>query len=128
MTPETKQLMGEAAALIRTNLWQGTVPPPSPDKRPWSMGRELNIWKRLVAGGFKPEEINGAISVIRTVRPYDGKMRLTWFYWYKRGGGFGGTPLLEMCIGYWHKNVRDAERDKGRLPPSIQSLLREAIG
>lgn len=128
MDADTKQAMGDAAALIREHLWQGREPPRAPDHpRKWTMGRELSIWKRLVSAGWSPEELNGAISVVRTVRPYDGKMRLTWFY-FRTKDGWTGTPLLEACVGYFHKNQRDGKRKAGRLPPSVRSVLKDMVG
>ena len=121
--------MGEAVPLIYEHLWQGKTPPRSPDKNPWSIGRELTIWKRLVASGFDPEALNGAITVVRTVRPYDGPMRLTWFY--ARGMNpagnveWSGTTLLQVCIGYWHKNQHADRKHKAKLPDSLRSILKE---
>ena len=131
MNEETRAHMGEAVPLIYQHLWEGKTPPRSPDKNPWSIGRELNIWKRLVASGFDPEALNGAITVVRTVRPYDGPMRLTWFY--ARGMNpagnveWSGTTLLQVCIGYWHKNQHADRKHRAKLPPSIQDTLREMV-
>ena len=129
MSPETTALMGEAVPLIRHHLWQSNTPPKSPDKRPWSIARELNIWKRLVKAGFPPADLNGAITVIRTVRPYDGPMRLTWFYGRKLNEAgdveWTGTTLLEMCVGYHHKNQGQDRKHKARLPDSVRSVLKD---
>ena len=120
-------LRGDAAALIRLHLWQGKIPPKSPDKRPWTMSRELSIWNLLVKGRFNPDDINGAIAVMRTVRPYDGQMTLRWFYWFKKDEGFGSTPFLEQCVGYHHKGQRDDKRHKGAIPQNIKSALLDAL-
>jgi hypothetical protein len=94
--------MGPAAALIRHHLWQSKEPPPSPDSRPWTMDRDLSIWKRLVEAGFDPVELNGAITMVRHLKTDPAPLRLTVFYW-KSEEGFCATPFLEECVGLYHK-------------------------
>ena len=115
----------EAVPLIYEHLWLGKRPPRSPDKRPWTIGRELSIWNILVAAHFRPADINGAITVVRKLRKdWEGTpVRMTAFYWHRQGGIFCATPFLETCIGYHLRHVYDAQ-PKGKVPPSIQSVLK----
>ena len=64
MTPAKR----EAAGLIRRTLWRDGCPP-SPDRYPWSMARELHAWQKLVDLGTDPAELNAALQVLRTVYP-----------------------------------------------------------
>lgn len=79
MTPAKR----EAAGIIRRHVWRGIMPP-SPDRRPWSMARELHIWQRLVDAGHDPHELNAALTMLRMVRP--SAYRLTFL---TRGDGPG---------------------------------------
>lgn len=133
MTPaELHRFRSEAVPLIREHLWLGTVPPRSADKKPWTMARELSIWNLLVAAKFEPEQINGAITVVRALRKdWAGTpLKLTVFYWTRQGGVFTATPFLESCIGY-HLSRRDREQRESRrldVPPTVGQVLRRAIG
>ena len=119
--------MGDAAALIREHLWAGKVPgsPFPTDKNPWTMGRELTIWRRLVLAGWPPEDLNGAIPQIRKLLPHhDGEpLRLTTIY---NHAGYA-TPLLEQAIGLYHK-ARSTDKASKKLPPTVRDILREMVG
>lgn len=115
--------LGECAGMIRIHLWQPTMPVFHGEPREWSMGRELNIFKILVGAGFRPEDVIGAVSVVRSLKPdWTGPLSLRVFYW-KRQGGFCATPFLEESIGYYLKRENVERNDSGRLPPSISSVL-----
>ena len=76
---------GEAAGILRT--W-GTDPK-------FSMGRNLNIWKRLV-GLDGPELVNGAMSVLFHAAPeLEKPVTLRIFY------AASTTPLYEQCKARW---------------------------
>lgn len=92
--PELLHLRGEGASLIRAHLWQSKTPPPSPDHKPWSMARELNIWTLLYRDS-DGEQINGAIEVVRSVSTLEGPLRMTIFYHRAM------RPLFEQCKAYW---------------------------
>lgn len=128
LTDKEKRLRGEAAALIRKYFWRGTEPPLSPDDKPWTMGRELNIWTILVVrGGRNPEALNGAIEVACRVRPdITEPMRMTYFYHHGSENGPGGTVLLERCIAYWHAHDTRKLTKKG-LPPTIKATLQRMV-
>ncbi len=125
LTPDEKQLMGDAAALIREHLWLGTTPPPSPfptDKRPWSMARELSIWRRLVLTGRDPEELNGAIQHIRDIIRQDGEpLRLTTIY---NAAGYA-TPIYEQARAAYIRSLDDVPYGtKGKVSPTVRDVLR----
>ena len=118
MNDDDKALWNDAAGLIRTHLWKRKTPPPSPDGKPWHMGRECSVYKALLKCGWRAEEINGAISVLQTVEPYDGPRRLTVFYGTRVDPDnperivWTGTATLERCVGKFHKD-REFQRPKG---------------
>ena len=126
------RLRSEAVPLIHQHLWLGKKPPRSPDKRPWSIARDLSIWNLLVEAKFDPEHINGAITVVRTLRSdWEGEpLKLTIFYWQRQGGEFCSTPFLEAAIGYWLNRQTRERREKKRLdvPPTVAQVLRRALG
>lgn len=129
MSPaELHALRSAAVPLIQDHLWLSKVPPRSLDAKPWTIGRELSIWNLLVAANFEPEHINGAITVVRTLRrDWDGQpLRMSVFYW-KRQGGFCATPFLEQCIGYYL--TRRARKEYATTPmlPSVRAVLRRVI-
>ncbi len=121
LTAAELKLRGDAAALIRTHLWLSKTPPPSPDSRPWNMGRELNIWTRLVHLGADPEELNGAIQFARSViHQPDEPFRLTIYYWK------GATPAYEQARAAWI-NSQEAIPYGGRkakVSPTVRDILR----
>ena len=108
----------DCAGLVKSHLWKRKTPPPSADSNPWHMGRERSIWIRLRGCGWKTEELEGAISVLNTVEPYDGPRRLTVFYGTRVDPDnperivWTGTATLERCVGKWHKD-REFQRPKG---------------
>ena len=67
-------LRSAAAEAIRAHLWQPHPPGPH-GGRPWTMGRELDIFDRLVSHGWDPVELLGAIAHIRTVAGTTGPAR-----------------------------------------------------
>ena len=119
MDAETKAYWNDAAGMIRKELWKRKHPPPSPDGKPWTMGRECSVYKALLKCGWKAEEINGAISVLQTVEPYDGPRRLTVFYGQRVDPDnpqrivWTGTATMERCVGYWRNSVQ-WKRPKGK--------------
>ncbi len=125
LTAGEKKLMGDAAALIRTHLWLGNAPPPSPfpnDPRRWSMARELSVWKRIVFCGADPEELNGAIQHIRDIiHQPDEPLRLTTIY---NSAGYA-TPVYEQARAAWI-NAQDVVPygGKTKVPPAIRDILR----
>ncbi len=126
LTSEEKAAMGDAAALIRKHFWLGTTPPPSPfpnDPRPWSMARELSVWKRLLFCGADPEELNGAIQHIRDLIHQPGEpLRLTTIY---NAQGYA-MPVYEQARAAWI-NSRDAVPyggGKTKVSPTIRDVMR----
>ncbi len=115
--------LSDVAGEIRAHLWRPTTPD-SPDSKPWTMARELSIAKRLIASGYSFEELCGAISVVRELRPdWTGPLRLTVFYWMRQGEDgvvFTSTPFLTQCVGLWHKR----RPTPAKLPPSAGAVLR----
>jgi hypothetical protein len=87
-----------AAGLIRQHLWQPRPPCPTADGRAWTMGRELAIWDRLIHH-VTPEELNGAITQLRTLTNAPGPIRLTWFIRREKG-----IPLLHRAVAAWHNS------------------------
>lgn len=57
------------------------------------MGAELRIYKRLVRSGIDPETLNGAISVLREIKPQACRMT------YLSNGH--GSDLLERSVALW---------------------------
>lgn len=109
----------EAAGIIRKHVWRGDVPR-SPDRRPWSMGRELHCWQRLVDRGVDPAELNGALTVLRTVRP--SATRLTYLT-----RGQDGWALLADCIQAYRavqaRSSRSQTEGMTRLATLLEPLL-----
>ena len=128
LTEAEKAAMGDAAELIRTHLWRGKQPPPPPHPKdkPWTMGRCLSIYKRLIFCGYDPADLNAAIPRVRDYIKQDVPLRMTVFY---NGKGYA-TPLLEQCIGAHHK-ARPEEsfgpHAKHKLPPRIRDVLRGMV-
>ena len=120
LTPDEMKLRGDAAALIRTHLWMSKTPPPSPDSNRWHMGRELNVWTRLVHLGVDPEELNGAIKFARSViHQPEEPLRLTIFYWN------GATPKYEQARAAWIKSLDDVPYGrKAKVPPTVRDVMR----
>ena len=84
-----------AAAAIREHLWQPWPPPPL-GGRPWTMGRELQIFDQL-ARHVDPIELIGAIEHVRAVTCTQGPIRMTWFVQAQRG-----RALLSRAIASHH--------------------------
>lgn len=126
LTTEEKSAMGDAAELIRRHLWLGPTAPPPPnpkDPRPWSMARDLSIWKRLLFNGRDPEEINGAIAHVRKVLPNqaDIPLRLTVFY----SGTGNATPIFEQARAFYIRSLDDVPHGRRvKLPPTVAKVLR----
>ncbi len=124
LTPAEKKHMGDAAALIRKHLWRGTTPrsPFPTDPRPWSMSRDLSIWKRLIFLGAEPEELNGAIEHARDIiHQPDEPLRMTVFY----NATGHATPCYEQARAAWI-NSRDAVPygGKTKVSPTIRDVMR----
>ena len=116
--PRIKELRGEAAALIRKYLWLSKTPPMMnvQDSRPWTMGRDLSMWNALVKEGNDPEEINGAITVVRKRTRIVGPMTMHIFY-----SNAGKTrPIFEQCKSAWL-----SEQDKK--PKRFVDVLKEIV-
>jgi hypothetical protein len=131
-SPQSKTLttaeLGEAAVLIREHLWLGKTPPPPPhpSEPPWHMGRDLSIYKRLLASGRQAEQINLAIRHVRSVLMNHAgvPLRMTIFY-----NGFSyATPLFEQALGIAYKAEESNYKSAKKLPPSVRSILREMVG
>ena len=86
-----------AAAAIRRHLWQPGPPGPL-GGRPWTMGRELQIFDRL-ARHMDPLELVGAIEYVRTITGTTGPARLTWLVHRQRG-----PALLARAVAAFHEN------------------------
>ena len=116
--PRIKELRGEAAALIRKYLWLSKTPPVSPQTfdKPWTMGRELSMWNALVREGNDPEEINGAITVVRKRLRIVGPMTLHIFY----SNGGKTRPIFEQCKSAWLK-------DQDKKPKRFIDVLKEIV-
>lgn len=70
----------EAVTIILDELWQSTRDrPPGRFGRDWSLDRELSIWRDMVKR-YDPEEVNGAMRVMRRV------------------GGFGDLEPLSLLL------------------------------
>src|SRR5690606_21809933 len=70
----------EAVTIILDELWRSTRNrPPGRFGRDWSLDRELSIWRDLVKR-YDPEEVNGAMRVMRRV------------------GGFGDLEPLSLLL------------------------------
>ena len=61
------------------------------------MGRELQIFDRLVSHGWDPLELLGAIEHVRAVANTRGPARLTWLVHPQRG-----RALLSRCVAAYH--------------------------
>ncbi len=92
----TRILRSAAAEAIRAHLWQPHPPGPL-GGRPWTMGRELQIFDRLVSHGWDPLELLGAIEHVRAVANTRGPARLTWLVHPQRG-----RALLSRCVAAYH--------------------------
>ena len=123
LDPEQTAYWNDAAGLIREHFWRDmhgkplkAKDMPSPDGYEWTMARECSIWKILVVkGGHDPEAVNGAIEVLRTMRPdITGPLRLTAFYHHGTDNAPGGSANMNLAIGYWRKREANAQRDNKR--------------
>lgn len=127
LTPAENQAMGDAAELIRTHLWLGNRPPRYQDSRPWTMGRDLSIWKRLLFTGRTPPEINGVIENVRGVLRHlnqDEKLTMRCLYFDR------ATAVYEQARSRWIQG-QEAEtfgpHGTGKLPPRVRSILRGMV-
>lgn len=114
--PALNELRGEAARLIRVNLWQSADPPPSRNGKPWHMGRDLSMWNALVREGNDPETVNGAITVVRKLTGISGPMTLNIFY----SNGGKTRPIFEQCKARW-LNAQE------RAPKQFKDILRSLV-
>ena len=125
LTAAEKVAMGDAAALIRKHLWRGKTPPPSPDSRPWSMARDLNIWKRLVIlHGVEPTDLNNAIRFFRWVSSSTDPLRMTVFYW-RKDGEWTGSVFLHEAISKAREYAMPEQRTAAR---SSLANVRQMLG
>lgn len=114
---------GDLMEAVRLHLWQGRTPP-SADRRPWTMAREGNIAKRLIAAGWTAEELTKACAHVRAIRPdWQGEsLSLRVFYAQRRGPSgeleWCATPLLEQCVGLARK--RERPPPQGLMPFTIR--------
>lgn len=128
MEAETRALWCDYAGLIKSELWLGKDPPPSPDTKPWTMGREHSVFKQLLKG-WSAEELVGALSVIQTVNPYDKPRRGTVFYGTRVDPKdrariiWTGTPMLERCVSYWISGKRAEKRVRSKDPGRVRIEL-----
>ena len=108
----------DAAGAIRTHLWKPDMPVFHGETKPWSMGRELNIFK-LLCKGFRAADIVGAIGVVREMKPeWQGQpLSMRVFFW-KRDDGFNSTPFLEQAIAFYlNREAKDQRYKKGGAQP-----------
>ena len=89
-------LRAAAAEAIRAYLWQPHPPGPL-GGRPWTMGRELEIFDRLISRGVDPLVLLGAIEHIRTITGTTGPARLSWLVHRQRG-----AALLSRAVAAYH--------------------------
>ena len=100
--------------MIRRALWRGRTPP-SPDRRPWSMARELHAWQRLVDAGTDPRELNAALGALRSV--YPAARRVTCLV---------SVPGLLADVLQTVRVRESQERRRGTVPAAVS--LAELIG
>jgi hypothetical protein len=109
----------QAAVIVRKVLWLGRgVPNMQVRGRPWSMGRELSIWKQL-ALFHHPVKVNGALSVARDTLGIPGGEQFTLLIFY----GKGKRHVLNGCIQHYERQVlRDGGADRAA------SILKSMLG
>ncbi len=88
-------LRSAAAEAIRAHLWQPHPPGPL-GGRPWTMGRELQIFDSL-AHFVDPLELIGALAHVRAIANTKGPARLTWLIHPQRG-----PALLARALAAFH--------------------------
>lgn len=110
----TREQRNEAARVIRASVWRGTMPA-SPDRRPWSMGRELHVWRRLVCSGWNPDELTDALRMVRVVNPK--VCRLTYLT------RLDGPGILADAAQAWRALHAQAEVRPTRELGSISDIL-----
>ena len=124
------ELRSEAAGLIRKHLWNGASEKDLPPAfgKPWTMGRDLNIWNALTKH-YKTEELNAAIRVARSLRPdwQDQPMTMRCFY-FKIEGEWAASGFLSNCIGEAHKRGLFHVEHSKPLPGQAKDHLREVLG
>lgn len=94
-----KEARGEAATLIRTHVWLGKKPPETAGPE-WDMKRDLSIWGQLLKQ-FRPDEVNGGISVLRLALAEDlpGSRPITMAYFARDGT----RDRMSRCVAYWRR-------------------------
>ncbi len=80
---------------IRYELWQPVAPGPL-GGRPWTMGREFEIFERL-SKDHDPFELVGCLMHVRPITRTTGPARLTWLIHPQRG-----AALLSRCLAAFH--------------------------
>lgn len=121
---ELHRLRSAAVPLIQTHLWLGDKPP----KPGWHKGRDLSIWNEMLKQ-FSPHEINGAITVCRTVVHEEIGMRpITMEYFNAEGK----RDRMSRCVAAWRQSETRklaAERRGLRLiGDDIEEVVRAAAG
>lgn len=121
---ELHRLRSAAVPLIQTHLWLGDKPP----KPGWHKGRDLSIWNEMLKQ-FSPHEINGAITVCRTVVHEEIGMRpITMEYFNVKDR----RDRMSRCVAAWRQSETRklaAERRGLRLiGDDIEEVVRAAAG
>ncbi len=87
------------------HFWQPRAPGPTKDGRPWTMARELDIWKPL-ACSVGAEALNGAIGQVRTLTGATGPISMRWF--------LRRPQLLARAVAAWHDSQAPLPREPKR--------------
>lgn len=121
---ELHRLRSAAVPLIQTHLWLGDKPP----KPGWHTGRDLSIWNEMLKQ-FSPHEINGAITVCRTVVHEEiGMHPITMEYFNAKGK----RDRMSRCVAAWRQSETRklaAERRGLRLiGDDLEEVVRAAAG
>ena len=94
---------GEAVQIILDELWQSTRDrPPGRFGRDWSLDRELSIWRDLVKR-YDPEEVNGAMRVMRRVGGFGDLEPLSLLLFRSREPRC--RDLWQRCLSFHRKQV-----------------------
>lgn len=107
--PSLNALRGEAAVLVREQLWLQKEPPRR-FGQDWGMDRELSIWNELVATE-PPEDVNEVIRRLRTVGGFevDEPLSLTLVY----GRSAKSKTLWQSCLSAVRRGSTNGRGKKG---------------
>ena len=89
--------------IILDELWRSTRNrPPGRFGRDWSLDRELSIWRDLVKR-YDPEEVNGAMRVMRRVGGFGDLEPLSLLLFRSREPQC--RELFQRCLAFHRKQV-----------------------